>query len=248
MNAPTAKPAQPRGRRDALADAAVEKRHPKLHENGEHQHRRDDGVELRGRRREDLVDGRPDQLDADDHDERRYRQAGKVLEPAVPVRMIRVGRLARQFEPEQRDDVARCIREVVHRVRHDGHRAGDESDDPLRRAKHHVAQNADDACKRPVRRTHGGVLDVLVVFDEKPRKPVGHDTPLPLSEFQPSYSSPRGKQTKRRIRKRRPRRTLRAARSGMRDERARAHGAGRNPTQAADHPMRPRDPPRLGAT
>ena len=142
---------------DAVAQRAVERRHPKLDEHGQdkgcHRERRIRG----GGGLDDFGDRLQDQVDANGANEDGDKQPCQVLIAAVAVRVPLVGRAAGKSEPEQAHDVARGIGEVVESVgdKRDGTR--EQARDALGQAQRNVEPDADKACGKARVGAAGGI-------------------------------------------------------------------------------------------
>ena len=116
---------------DAIPQRAVECSHPELNEHGRSQCRKGNERVGGGGGLDNLGNGLEHQVDADGTNEDGDKQAGEVFVAAVAIGVTFVGRAAGKAEPEQADDVARGIGEVVEGVGDERDGAGEQARDAL---------------------------------------------------------------------------------------------------------------------
>ena len=75
-----------------------------------------------------------DKLKADQQHERRHDQTREILVATVTVRMLGVGRLARQLKAQHAHDIRAGIGQVVHGIRHNRNRSRQHANYALRSA------------------------------------------------------------------------------------------------------------------
>ena len=142
---------------DAVAQCAVERRHPKFDEHGQdkgcHRERRIRG----GGGLDDFGDRLQDQVDANGANEDGDKQPCQVLVAAVAVRVPLVGRAAGKAESKQAHDVARGVGEVVEGVGDKRHGAREQARDAFGQTQGDVEPNADKARGKAGTGAAGGI-------------------------------------------------------------------------------------------
>ena len=162
------------GRVDAGRQAAVKEAEPELDENGKAKHRNGDPTPLGRRWREDLSDRLAQQLKTDQKDQEGDDHRGHVFDPRVTEGMLAVGRLCRDAEGDQRDDLRARVGKVVHGVGHDGDRARERAHEKLGDKEQKIEQNARNARQRSVAAAHTGLAHVFVILHKKAKQKIGH--------------------------------------------------------------------------
>ena len=92
----------------------------------------------------------------------------------MTVRVLAVGRHARQLKANQADDARRCVGQVVEGIGGDGDRAGDKARGKLEYEHYHVADNADYAREPAVCGSHLDGVGRGVVRDKFFYEKIGH--------------------------------------------------------------------------
>ena len=138
---------------NAIAELLVEGRHPELNNHRKHQDCHQGKRELDRFGVDDALNRGLHQLNANQQHERRHDQTREILVAAMSVRMLGVGRLARQLKAKHAHDVRADIGQVVHGVRHNRNRSRQHANCTLRSAKRNIGENTHYARQRSHART-----------------------------------------------------------------------------------------------
>ena len=119
---------------NAIAELLVEGRHPELYDHRKCQDCHQGKRELDRFGVDDALNRGLHQLNADQQHERRHDQTREILVAAMSVRMLGVGRLARQLKAQHAHDIRAGIGQVIHGIRHDRNRSRKHTNCALRSA------------------------------------------------------------------------------------------------------------------
>ena len=118
---------------NAVTELLVESRHPQLYNHRKRQDCHQGKRELDRFGVDDALNRGLDKLKADHQHECRHDQTREILVATVAVRMLGVGRLARQLKAQHAHDIRAGIGQVVHGIRHDRNRSRKHTNCTLRR-------------------------------------------------------------------------------------------------------------------
>lgn len=138
---------------NAIAELLVEDRHPQLYNHRKCQDCHQGKRELDRFRVDDTLNRGLHQFDANKQHERRHNQTREILVAAMSVRMLGVGRLARQPKAQHAHDIRAGIGQVVHGIRHDRNRSRQHANYALRSTKRNIGENTHHARQRAHART-----------------------------------------------------------------------------------------------
>ena len=130
---------------NAIAELLVEGRHPELYDHRKHENCHQGKRELDRFGVDDALNRGLHQLNANQQHERRHDQSREILVATVAVRMLGVGRLARQLKAQHAHDIRAGIGQVVHGIRHDRNRSRNHTDCALRSTKRNIGDNTHHA-------------------------------------------------------------------------------------------------------
>ncbi len=139
----------------ALRDAEQQQRQPTVHGRGDKRHDHPEGHVVQRLRLEEALHGGPDDQACGHHDQGGLQHGGKVLGLGVTVRVLVVGRSARDVEGQEQHPGGHQVDQRLRSVRQEAHRARYEVGHALQRQDGHGAHEAQP------RRPHGHVASRL---------------------------------------------------------------------------------------
>ena len=138
---------------NTVTELLVEGRHPELYNHRKRQNCHQGKRELDRFGVDDALNRGLHQFNANQQHECRHDQTREVLVATVAVRMLGVGRLARQLKAQHAHDIRTGIGQVVHGIRHDRNRSRNHTDCALRSTKRNISENTHHARQRAHTRT-----------------------------------------------------------------------------------------------
>ncbi len=120
-----------------------------------------------GSRVDDALDGGFSEFKAHDTDQERDKESGNIFNTPVPERMVGVGSLARQAEPDECNDRRSRVGEVVERITDDGDRVCQKAHDEFSQEKEKVKENTATSADTADFTAHLRLLRIFLHFWNK---------------------------------------------------------------------------------
>lgn len=103
-------------------------------------------------------------------------------------RMIFISRFGGETDPDERNDAAGSVSEIVDGIGRDRNQMKEQSDDEFHRGNQEIGQDSEKTRQNPVFPPYISVFDVLIIFDKDTCEKIDH-TLTPLSPYNAYYKT-----------------------------------------------------------